>query len=209
MTTMPSTTRTMPVARFRVLASALLAKTAAMRAHSRVNRTQRMNTVQSGAPPTLSALNWQKVPLSVGEALGEQKKKLFGNALLTVKEMIANGELYIADIHIDGVYEHEYDSIPDEDDCRTEYDYYIQFSTPDLAPCDTDCEVSEGDYDRAEALLKSGGHDAKILWGRKKKANYYYAFVPRNSDAAAMLTKGLFEKFIGFGECTEKRKLPY
>ena len=134
----------------------------------------------------LSALNWQKVPLSVGEALGEQKKKLFGNALLTVKEMIANGELYIADIHIDGVYEHEYDSIPDEDDCR-----------------------SEGDYDRAEALLKSGGHDAKILWGRKKKANYYYAFVPRNSDAAAMLTKGLFEKFIGFGECTEKRKLPY
>lgn len=157
----------------------------------------------------LSALNWQKVPLSVGEALGEQKKKLFGNALLTVKEMIANGELYIADIHIDGVYEHEYDRTPDEDDCRTEYDYYIQFSTPDLAPCDTDCEVSEGDYDRAEALLKSGRHDAKILWGRKKKANYYYAFVPRNSDAAAMLTKGLFEKFIGFGECTEKRKLPY
>ena len=78
-----------------------------------------------------------------------------------------------------------------------------------LPPCDTDCEVSEGDYDRAEALLKSGRHDAKILWGRKKKANYYYAFVPRNSDAAAMLTKGLFEKFIGFGECTEKRKLPY
>lgn len=157
----------------------------------------------------LSALNWQKVPLSVGEALGEQKKKLFGNALLTVKEMIANGELYIADIHIDGVYEHEYDSTPDEEDCRTEYDYYIQFSTPDLAPCDTDCEVSEGDYDRAEALLKSDRHDAKILWGRKKKANYYYAFVPRNSDEAAMLTKGLFEKFIGFGECTEKRKLPY
>lgn len=60
----------------------------------------------------LSALNWQKVPLSVGEALGEQKKKLFGNALLTVKEMIANGELYIADIHIDGVYEHEYDRTP-------------------------------------------------------------------------------------------------
>ena len=82
----------------------------------------------------LSALNWQKVPLSVGEALGEQKKKLFGNALLTVKEMIANGELYIADIHIDGVYEHEYDRTPDEDDCRTEYDYYIQFSTRTLPP---------------------------------------------------------------------------
>ena len=60
MTTMPNTTRTMPVARFRVLASALLAKTAAMRAHSRVNRTQRMNTVQSGAPPMAK---WETAPV--------------------------------------------------------------------------------------------------------------------------------------------------
>ena len=156
----------------------------------------------------LSALNWQEVPLSVGEALGEQKKKLFGNALYAVKEMIAAGDLYIADVHLDGVYEQEHDASTEDDEYRTEYTYYVQFSTPDLAPCDTDCEVSEGDYDRAEELLKNGGHDAKILWGRKKKTNYYYAFVPRTDDAAAMLTKGLFEKFIGFGECTEKRKLP-
>ncbi len=157
----------------------------------------------------LSALNWQKVPLSVAEALGEQKKKLFGNALYTVKEMIMAGELYTADIHIDGVYEHEYDSSTEDDEYRTEYNYYIQFSTPDLAPCDTDCESSEGDYDRAEELLKNGQHNGKILWGRRKKANYYYAFVPRTDDPASMLTKGLFEKFIGFGECTEKRKLPF
>ena len=37
MMTMPSTTSTTPVARFRVLGVALLANTAAMRAHSRVN----------------------------------------------------------------------------------------------------------------------------------------------------------------------------
>ena len=39
MMTMPSTTSTTPVARFRVLGVALLANTAAMRAHSRVNTT--------------------------------------------------------------------------------------------------------------------------------------------------------------------------
>lgn len=156
----------------------------------------------------LSALGWQKVPLTVAEALGEQKKKLFGNALYTVKEMIANGDLYIADIYLDGVYQHEFDRSTEDDECHTEYSYYLQFSTLDLAPCDTDCEASEGDYDRAEELLKNGQHNAKILWGRKKKANYYYAFVPRTADETAMLSKGLFEKFIGYGECTEKRQLP-
>lgn len=156
----------------------------------------------------LSALGWQKVPLTVAEALGEQKKKLFGNALYTVKEMIANGDLYIADIYLDGVYQHELDRSTEDDENHTEYSYYLQFSTPDLAPCDTDCEASEGDYDRAEELLKNGQHNAKILWGRKKKANYYYAFVPRTADETAMLSKGLFEKFIGYGECTEKRQLP-
>lgn len=156
----------------------------------------------------LSALTWQKVPISVAEALGEQKKKLFGNPLFTVKEMITAGELSIADIHVDNVFEHEYDASTEDDEYRTEYNYYIQFSTPDLAPCDTDCEATAGDYDRMEELLKSGQHDAKILWGRKKKANYYYAFVPKSDDITTMLTKGLFEKFIGLGECTEKRTLP-
>lgn len=51
MTTTPRMTRMMPVARLRVLASALLAKTAAMRAHSRVKPTQSTQTCQSGAPP--------------------------------------------------------------------------------------------------------------------------------------------------------------
>lgn len=156
----------------------------------------------------LSALNWQKVPPTVAEALGEQKKKLFGNPLLTVKEMILAGELSIADIYIDKVYQHEHDASTEDDEYRTEYTYYIQFSTPDLAPCDTDCESSEGDYDRAEELLKNGQHAAKILWGRKKKTNYYYAFVPRTDDETAMLSKGLFEKFIAYGENTEKRDLP-
>ena len=51
MTTTPRMTRMIPVARLRVLASALLAKTAAMRAHSRVKTTQSTQTYQSGAPP--------------------------------------------------------------------------------------------------------------------------------------------------------------
>ena len=32
----------------------------------------------------LSSLNWQKVPMEVADALGEQKKQLFGNPLYTV-----------------------------------------------------------------------------------------------------------------------------
>lgn len=30
---------------------------------------------------SLSSLNWQKVPMEVADALGEQKKQLFGNPL--------------------------------------------------------------------------------------------------------------------------------
>ena len=60
MTTMPSTTSTIPVARLRVLASALLAKTAAMRAHSRVKPTQSTQTCQSGAPPMAK---WETAPV--------------------------------------------------------------------------------------------------------------------------------------------------
>lgn len=155
----------------------------------------------------LSSLNWQKVPVDVSNALGEQKKQLFGNPLRTVKEMIADGDLFIADIHIDAVYEEEFDHSDDEE-YRTEYSYYIQFSTPDLAPCDRDCEASAGQYGKADALLKSGRHEGKILWGRKKRSNYYYAFVPQNADITEMLTRGLLEKFICYGESTEKRRLP-
>ena len=64
---------------------------------------------------SLSSLNWQKVPMEVADALGEQKKQLFGNPLYTVKEMITNGDLFIADIHFDAVYEEEFDRSDDDD----------------------------------------------------------------------------------------------
>lgn len=117
---------------------------------------------------SLSSLNWQKVPMEVADALGEQKKQLFGNPLYTVKEMITNGDLFIADIHFDAVYEEEFDR-SDDDEGKSEYSYYVQFSTPELAPCDRDCETSAGQYDRVEELLKNGQHEGKILWGRKKE----------------------------------------
>ena len=60
MMTMPSTTSTTPVARFRVLGAALLANTAAMRAHSRVNTTHSTQTPQSGAPPIMK---WETAPV--------------------------------------------------------------------------------------------------------------------------------------------------
>ena len=57
----PSTVSTTPVARFRVLAGALLAKRAAMRAQSRVKQTHIIRTVQSGAPPMAK---WETAPVS-------------------------------------------------------------------------------------------------------------------------------------------------
>ena len=63
------------------------------------------------------------------------------------------------------------------------------------------------DVGRVEELLKNGQHEGKILWGRKKKSNYYYAFAPKNGDITAMLGKRLLENFICYGESTEKRKL--
>ena len=51
---------TIPVARFRVLGSALLANTAAMRAHSRVNTTHSAQTNQLGAPPIMK---WETAPV--------------------------------------------------------------------------------------------------------------------------------------------------
>ena len=104
--------------------------------------------------------------------------------------MIINGDLFIADIHFDAVYEEEFDR-SDDDEGKSEYSYYVQFSTPELAPCDRDCETSAGQYDRVEELLKNGQHEGKILWGRKKKSNYYYAFASKNGDITAMLGKRL------------------
>lgn len=115
----------------------------------------------------LSSLNWQKVPMEVADALGEQKKQLFGNPLYTVKEMIINGDLFIADIHFDAVYEEEFDR-SDDDEGKSEYSYYVQFSTPELAPCDRDCETSAGQYDRVEELLKTGSTKEKSCGDEKE-----------------------------------------
>lgn len=153
----------------------------------------------------LSSLNWQQVPTGVASALGEQKKRLLGNLLYTAQEMIKNGDLFIADIHIDAAYETETDHW-DDDDCRTEHSYFIQFSTPDLVPCDTDCAATADQFFAAEDLLKNGKHEGKILWGRKKKTNRYFAFVPQSSDITAMLEKELLEDFILYGELTTERR---
>ncbi len=80
----------------------------------------------------LSSLNWQKVLMEVADALGEQKAAV-QPFLYTVKEMIINGDLFIADIHFDAVYEEEFDR-SDDDEGKSEYSYYVQFSTPELAP---------------------------------------------------------------------------
>ena len=154
----------------------------------------------------LSSLDWQKVPVEVANALGEQKRQLFGNLLRTVKEMIAGGDLFLADIHIDGAYEEQHDRY-DDDECETEYSYYIQFSTLGLDPCDKDCQVAVDQYDAAEELLKSGRHGGKLLWGRKKRSNYYYAFVPQSDDIVEMLDSQLLEDFVCYGESEEKRKI--
>ena len=59
-TTNPRITRITPVARFSVLGVALLAKTAAILAQSRVKTTHRAKTVQSGAPPMVK---WETAPV--------------------------------------------------------------------------------------------------------------------------------------------------
>lgn len=115
--------------------------------------------------------------------------------------MIINGDLFIADIHFDAVYEEEFDRSDDDED-KSEYSYYVQFSTPELAPCDRDCETSAGQYDRVEELLKTGSTKENPV-GTKKKSNYYYAFAPKNGDVTAMLGKRLLENFICYGESTE------
>ena len=60
MTMIPRITSTTPVARFNVAGFALLAKTAAIRAQSRVKMTHRKNTGQSGIPPIIK---WEAAPV--------------------------------------------------------------------------------------------------------------------------------------------------
>ena len=161
------------------------------------------------AKPMISfhELEYHKVPVEAAEALGEQKKKLFGNSLYTVKEMIKNGDLYIADIHIDEVFEEEYESSIDSDS-STVCTYYVQISRPDLAPCDRCCESSTGQYMKIKQLLQNGQQEGKLLWGKWKKKNYYYVFVPQSDNWYKSLKTGLAEKLIDHGDETEKRRIP-
>ena len=60
-TTIPKITRMTPVTRFKVFGVALFANTAAILAHNRVKRTQRIQTVQSGMPPIAK---WDTAPVN-------------------------------------------------------------------------------------------------------------------------------------------------
>lgn len=154
-------------------------------------------------PP--SAFAFEQIPTSVADELGVQKKQLFGNPILDVQEMIRNGGLAIADVHIDGVYERRSELNEDDPDDF----YYIQFSRPDLTPCEMDCEASQVFIDSVEELLRRGEHSAKLLRGVLKKKEYYYVFVPESDDLAEMLKGDLAMEFILYGTLyTERKKAP-
>lgn len=153
----------------------------------------------------LSAFAFEQVPTSIADELGVQKKQLFGNPILDVQEMIRNGGLAIADVHIDGVYERRSELNEDDPDDF----YYIQFSRPDLTPCEMDCEASQVFIDSVEELLRRGEHSAKLLRGVLKKKEYYYVFVPESDDLAEMLKGDLAMEFILYGTLyTERKKAP-
>lgn len=151
-------------------------------------------------PP--SAFAFEQIPTSVADELGVQKKQLFGNPILDVQEMIRNGGLAIADVHIDGVYERRSELNEDDPDDF----YYIQFSRPDLTPCEMDCEASQVFIDSVEELLRRGEHSAKLLRGVLKKKEYYYVFVPESDDLAEMLKGDLAMEFILYGTLYTERK---
>lgn len=151
-------------------------------------------------PP--SAFAFEQVPTSIADELGVQKKQLFGNPMIDIQEMIRNGGLAIADVHIDGVYERRSELNEDDPDDF----YYIQFSRPDLTPCDIDCEASQVFIDAVEELLRRGEHSAKLLRGVLKKKEYYYVFVPESDDLAEMLKDDLAMEFILYGTLYTERK---
>ena len=159
------------------------------------------------AKPSISfdELEYQKVPAEAAEVFGVQKKKLFGNNLYSVKEMIKNGDLYIADVYFDDTYETEYES---SGDSETEYNYYIQFSSPDQAPCERDCEVTAGQYRKIKQMLQEGQHAGKLLWGKWKKKNYYYVFALQGRTLEVALKTSLAESLMDYGTETEKRRIP-
>ena len=122
--------------------------------------------------------------------------------MFDIQEMIRNGGLAIADVHIDGVYERRSELNEDDPDDF----YYIQFSRPDLTPCEMDCEASQVFIDSVEELLRRGEHSAKLLRGVLKKKEYYYVFVPESDDLAEMLKGDLAMEFILYGTLYTERK---
>lgn len=120
----------------------------------------------------LEDFEFKMVPVSVAEDLGEQKKKLFGNDLLTVQEMIRDGNMYVAEILLDSTCEDSRDALTaDEDETDTEYEYYVQFSTTDGRPCRQCCEAASADFHRVERHLKSGRRQGVASQGREKEKN--------------------------------------
>ena len=43
---------------------------------------------------------------------------------------------------------------------------------------------------------------------RRKKTDYYYVFVPKSDDIAAMFDESVIMEFISFGVTTQERTLP-
>ena len=151
---------------------------------------------------------FKMVPASVADDLGEQKKKLFGNDLLTVQEMIRDGNMYVAEILLDSTCEDSRDALTaDEDETDTEYEYYVQFSTTDGRPCRQCCEAASADFHRVERHLKSGRRQGWLLKGVKKKKTYYYACAAQNATLGKMLRDGLATNFMLYGEDYEERRM--
>lgn len=152
------------------------------------------------------AFQFKRVPVSVAEEMGVQKKKLFGNDKLTVQEMIRDGNLYIADILFDSTVEDERES-GNDDDMSTECDYYVQFSTPDGAPCKKCCEILLNGCCAVEDRMKEGRREGWLLKGVRKKKEYYYAFVPEDESLAKMLRIEAAELLMTLGASCEDRRL--
>ncbi len=158
------------------------------------------------------AFAFKPVPTSVAAELGEQKKSLFGNSLQFVQEMIQNGNLFIADILFDST---AYDSQECDDDdggllsilaSGVDYDYYVQFSTPDGTPCDKCCRIADDDFAMVEELMGQGQREGWLLKGIHKKNEYYYAFAKENASLGSLLQDRIAESLVVYGTMHEKRR---
>ena len=155
----------------------------------------------------LDQFAYRQVPPEVAETLGEQDKKLFGNSKFDVQEMVKNGKLYVADILFDSILTEERD-VGDEDEMRTAYTYYVQFSTPEGDPCNRCCEVSSIDHDTVESLMRQGKREGLLFKGTKKNKDYYYPCVIEDENIGKMLRLGVAKKLMSYGREDLSRRLP-